>query len=176
MMWSLSTAKVFLCLREPVEREKRQPAEIMGRGKNGRFTYESFRWRLISFRWEAERALRIYMPRSLSHDTKKCVTRVFQPLIRRKQLENWPKTYANRLQTLANRTLAKRPWTVFGYCYFYWDTQRESLGRKGCCGTIIIIYPWFKFCFQLFQTHYHKLPYTEKQRKIKHWFVNHFQS
>ena len=26
----------------------------------------------------------------------------------------------------------------------------------------------FKFCFQLFQTHYHKLPYTEKQRKIKH--------
>ena len=47
------------------------------------------------------------------------------------------------------------------------DTKRESLRRKGCCGTIIIIYPWFKFCFQSFQTHYHQLPCTEKQRKIK---------
>ena len=38
MMWSLSTAKVFLCRREPVERGKRQPAEIMGRGKKSPFS------------------------------------------------------------------------------------------------------------------------------------------
>ena len=52
------------------------------------------------------------MPRSLSHDTKKCDTHVytsfFQPLIRQKQLGNWPDTYAKRLQKLAYRTLAKR--------------------------------------------------------------------
>ena len=27
--------------------------------------------------------------------------------------------------------------------------------------------PWFNFYFLLFQTHYHKLPYTQKQKKIK---------
>ena len=42
-MWSLFTAKVFLCRREPGEREKMQPGGIMGRGKEGCFTYESFR-------------------------------------------------------------------------------------------------------------------------------------
>ena len=52
------------------------------------------------------------MLRSLSHDTKKCDTHVytsfFQQLIRQKQLGNWPNTYVNRLQKLANRRLAKR--------------------------------------------------------------------
>ena len=49
---------------------------------------------------------------SLSHDTKKCDTHVytsfFQPVIRQKQLGNWPNTYAKRIQKLVNRTLAKR--------------------------------------------------------------------
>ena len=49
----------------------------------------------------------MYMLGSLSHDTKKCDTLVytsfFQPPIRRKQLGNWPKTYAKRLHKLANR-------------------------------------------------------------------------
>ena len=32
---------------------------------------------------------------------------------------------------------------------------------------IIIIYPWFKFYFPLFQTHYHSLPYPKtKGNKI----------
>ena len=54
----------------------------------------------------------MYIFRSLSHDTKKCDTLVytsfFQPPIRRKQLENWPNTYAKRLHKLANRMLVKR--------------------------------------------------------------------
>ena len=40
-------------------------------------------------------AIRMYIPRSFS-------------LIRRKQLGNWPNTYAKRIQKLVNRTLAKR--------------------------------------------------------------------
>ena len=35
-------------------------------------------------------------------------TSFFEPLIRRKQLRNWPNTYEKWLQKLANRTLAKR--------------------------------------------------------------------
>ena len=31
---------------------------------------------------------------------------------------------------------------------------------------LVQFYPWFKFYFPLFQTHYHTLP-TAKQRKIK---------
>ena len=31
---------------------------------------------------------------------------------------------------------------------------------------VVQFYPWFKFYFPLFQTHYHTLP-TAKQRKIK---------
>ena len=52
------------------------------------------------------------MLRSLSHDRKTCDTLVytsfFQPPLRRKQLGNWPNTYAKRLYKLANRTLVKR--------------------------------------------------------------------
>ena len=57
----------------------------------------------MSFRLEAKRALRMDMLRSLSHDTKKCDTHVYLPLIRRKQLSNWPNMYAKRLQKLVNR-------------------------------------------------------------------------
>ena len=33
---------------------------------------------------------------------------------------------------------------------------------------VVEFYPWFKFCFLLFQTHYHTLPYPpKKKRKFK---------
>ena len=51
------------------------------------------------------------MLHSLSHDPKKCDTHVyaasFQPLIRRKQLGNWPNRFAKRLPKLANSNVGE---------------------------------------------------------------------
>ena len=38
-------------------------------------------------------------------------------------------------------------------------------GLRVC--VVVQFYSWFNFYFPLFYTHYHALPYTRKQRKIK---------
>ena len=47
----------------------------------------------------------------------------------------------------------------------------ENKGQRECntnlnVYVVVQFYPWFKFYFLLFETHYQKLPY-QKQRKIK---------
>ena len=67
-------------LRQP---RWRRPDDLKG---DRSFCQRSIRYRVMSFRYEVKRALRMYMLRSLSNDTKKCDTHVytsfFQPLIR----------------------------------------------------------------------------------------------
>ena len=55
------------------------------------------------------------------------------------------------------------------------DTKRESLRRKGCCGTIIIIYPWFKFNrFKRIIINYHALKSKGKLKGLCHGSPVHF--
>lgn len=81
---------------------------------------QSFRLRVFSltsfsptsrFADETKRSLDTNLPRSFSHDTKKCDTLVynsfFRPLIRRKKCGNWPITLAKQLNTVASSTLGR---------------------------------------------------------------------
>ena len=74
--------------------------------------------------------MHMYMLSSLSHERKKCVTHVytslFQPLVRRTQLGNWPNTYAMtsevREQDIGKTT---RRWDDL----FHWQSGYKSIPK-----------------------------------------------
>ena len=57
----------------------------------------------------------------------------------------------------------------FGRESYRYVRRRQNRGTVGLLWLHVVVqfYPWFKFCIPLFQTHYHTLPKTKKQRKMK---------
>ena len=48
------------------------------------------------------------------------------------------------------------------------ETKNNNKKKHGNDYVVLQFYPWFKFSFLLFQTHYHTLPYPKtKEKKIK---------